>query len=104
MYVACCCCAAAAEVDLSSSAYPSSVLSLSRPRLIIPYLHLSPIAGIRGAAAVYDVPGCIQSGVAAAAAATAALCCNTATALCVAILLPLLLLADATRHLIQTAV
>ena len=39
MHVACCR-AAAAVVDLSSSAYPLAVLSLLRPRLILPYLSL----------------------------------------------------------------
>ena len=53
MYVACCCCAAAADVDLASSAYPLALLSLLRPRLIRSYLHMSPIADIRGAAAEY---------------------------------------------------
>ena len=45
MYEACCCCAAAAVVDLSSSAYayPLAVLSLLRPQLLLPYLHLSPL-------------------------------------------------------------
>ena len=61
MYEACCCCAAAAVVDLSSSAYayPLAVLSLLRPRLILPYLHLSVMSGTRGAAAEYDVPVCV---------------------------------------------
>ena len=58
MHVACCR-AAAAVVDLSSSAYPLAVLSLLRPRLILPYLHLSVMSGTRGAAAEYDVPVCV---------------------------------------------
>ena len=88
-FIACCCCAAAAGVDFSSSAYPGAVLSHLHPWLILPYLHLSPIAGIHGAAADYDVPVCIQI---AAAATTAA------AVLCVAIVMLLLLLADAVRH------
>ena len=47
LYVARCCFAAAADVDISSSAHPLAVLSLLRPRIILQYLHLSPIAGIR---------------------------------------------------------
>ena len=39
-----------ADVDLSSSAYPLTVLSILRPRLILQYLHLSFIAGIQRAA------------------------------------------------------
>ena len=73
MYVACCCCAAAADVDLSSSAYPSAALSLLRPQIILPYLHLSPIAGIHGAALEYDVPVCIDT----------ECCCCADAALCV---------------------
>ena len=56
MYVACCCCAAAADVDIPCSAYPLAALSLLRPGLILPYLHISPIAGIRGAAAGISPP------------------------------------------------
>ena len=45
--IACCCCTAAADdVDLSSSAYSLAVLSLLRPPLILPYVHLSPITEI----------------------------------------------------------
>ena len=83
MYVACCCCAAAADVDPSNSAYPLVVLLLLRPRLILPYLHLSPIAGIRVATAEHDVPVSIQS---------------ASAALCAAILLLMLLLDAAVRH------
>ena len=77
-----------------------AVLSLLRPRLILPNLHLSPIAGIRRALAEYDVPVCIQSAAAAAAAAPAA-AAAAAAAPCVAILV-LLLLADGVRHRIPT--
>lgn len=48
--VSCCCCVAVVAVSLSSSDYSLTVLTLLRPWLLLRHLHISPIAGIGGAA------------------------------------------------------
>ena len=110
MHVACCC-AAAAGVDLSSSAYPLAVLSLLRPRPILPHLYLSPIAGIRGAAAGYDVPGArIYGECCCCGCCCCSVCCYTAAVVaaaccCVLLLFVIVCLSyDAIPHPVQTAV